>query len=70
MTKYAFLVVLSTWRSTNDFKLFIIRMHIDEPIVKGFHTSQATNKVIATNILYSCNNVIAKTSFEFREAKF
>ena len=45
-------------------------MHIDEPIVKGFHTSQATNKVIATNILYSCNNVIAKTSFEFREAKF
>ena len=70
MTKYAFLVVFSTWGSTNDIKLFIIQMHIDEPIVKGFHTSQATNKVIAINILYSCDNVIAKIGFEFRVATF
>ena len=45
-------------------------MHIDEPIVKGFHTDQATNKVIAINILCSCDNVIAKIGFEFREATF
>ena len=45
-------------------------MHIDEPIVKGFHTSQATNKVIAINILYSCDNAIAQIGFEFREAAF
>ena len=70
MTKCAFLVLFSTWGSTNDIKLFIIQMHIDEPIVKGFHTSQATNKVIAINILYSCDNAIAQIGFEFREAAF